>query len=88
VERALYPEGRLPGLGAAGAVQSTEEVTKAVQAAAKVAAQAGQTIGALAETLEDASQVEKQNLAAVRQSEQAAQNLNAPGTHLAELSSK
>jgi hypothetical protein len=32
--------------------------------------------------------VAKQNLAAMQQSEQAAQNLNALGMHLAELSSK
>jgi methyl-accepting chemotaxis protein len=95
------------------AVLSTEEVTKGVAAAAKVADQAGQTIKALADTLTETSrsasqivasagqqatgvaqihqamrsidQVTKQNLAAVRQAEQAAQNLNALGTELAAL---
>jgi methyl-accepting chemotaxis protein len=43
-----------------GAVLSTEEVTKGVEAAAKVAGQAGQTIGTLAETLEDAAQAAAQ----------------------------
>jgi PAS domain S-box-containing protein len=94
------------------AVLSTEEVTKGVSAAAKVADQAGETIGALAETLAETShsaaqivasagqqatgmaqvqqamgnidQVARQNLAAVRQSEQAAQNLTDLGTRLTE----
>jgi methyl-accepting chemotaxis protein len=43
-----------------GAVLSTEEVTRGVQAAARVAGQAGQTIGALAEALEDAAQAAAQ----------------------------
>jgi methyl-accepting chemotaxis protein len=98
------------------AVLSTEEVTKGVAAAGKVADQAGQTIRALTETLGEAAraaaqimasagqqatgmaqihqamknidQVARQNLAAVRQAEQAAQNLNALGTHLAGLAGK
>jgi PAS domain S-box-containing protein len=98
------------------AVLSTEEVTKGVAAAGKVADQAGQTIRALTDTLGEAAraaaqimasagqqatgmaqihqamknidQVARQNLAAVRQAEQAAQNLNALGTHLAGLAGK
>jgi PAS domain S-box-containing protein len=98
------------------AVLSTEEVTKGVAAATKVADQAGQTIKALADVLAEASrsaaqivasagqqatgvaqihqamknidQVTKQNLAAVRQAEQAAQNLNALGAELAGLVGK
>jgi PAS domain S-box-containing protein len=97
------------------AVLSTEEVTKGVAAAARVADQAGGTIRALAETLGHAAQaaaqiaasagqqaagiaqvhqamknidqVARQNLAAMRQAEQAAQNLNALGAELAGLSS-
>jgi PAS domain S-box-containing protein len=96
------------------AVLSTEDVTKGVAAATKVADQAGQTIRALAETLAGAAQaaaqivasagqqatgiaqihqamkdidhVARQNLAAMRQAEQAAQNLNALGAELAGLS--
>jgi methyl-accepting chemotaxis protein len=95
------------------AVLSTEEVTKGVAAAGKVADQAGQTIRALTETLGEAAraaaqtvasagqqaagiaqvhqamknidQVARQNLAATRQAEQAAQNLNALGAELARL---
>jgi PAS domain S-box-containing protein len=98
------------------AVLSTEEVTKGVAAASKVADQAGQTIRTLAETLNSAAQaaaqivasagqqaagiaqvhsamknidqVARQNLAAMRQAEQAAQNLNALGAELAGLSGK
>jgi methyl-accepting chemotaxis protein len=89
------------------AVLSTEEVTKGVSAAAKVADQSGETIGALAETLAEAAQsaaqivasagqqatgmaqiqqamgnidqVARQHLAATRQAEQAAHNLNLLG---------
>jgi PAS domain S-box-containing protein len=95
------------------AVLSTEEVTRGVAAAGKVADQAGKTIRALTETLGEAAraaaqimasagqqatgmaqihqamknidQVARQNLAATRQAEQAAQNLNQLGTHLAGL---
>jgi methyl-accepting chemotaxis protein len=42
------------------AVLSTEEVTKGVTAASRVAGQAGETIGALAETLADAAQAAAQ----------------------------
>jgi PAS domain S-box-containing protein len=98
------------------AVLSTEEVTKGVAGAARVADQAGQTIKALADALEGAAQaaaqivasagqqatgmaqiheamrnidqVTKQTLAATRQAEQAAQNLNALGTQLAGLTGK
>jgi PAS domain S-box-containing protein len=98
------------------AVLSTEEVTKGVAAAGKVADQAGQTIRALTETLGQAAraatqimasasqqatgmaqihqamkhidEAARQNLAAARQAEQAAQNLNALGTHLAGLAGK
>jgi PAS domain S-box-containing protein len=93
------------------AVLSTEEVTKGVAAAAKLAEQAGQSIRVLADTLGEASraatqivasagqqaagvaqinqavrnidQVTKQNLAAVRQSEETARDLNAVGKALA-----
>ena len=86
------------------AVLSTEEVTKGVAAAAKVANQAGETIKTLAETLAETAQaaaqivasagqqatgmaqihqamknidqVARQNLVAVRQSEEAARGLN------------
>jgi methyl-accepting chemotaxis protein len=98
------------------AVLSTEDVTKGVATATKVAGQAGETIKALADTLTDSAQaaaqivasagqqatgmaqihqamknidqVAKQNLVAMRQAEQAAQNLNALGTQLAGLSAK
>src|SRR4029079_7507913 len=98
------------------AVLSTEEVTKGVATASKVADQAGQTIKALADTLTGAAQaaaqivasagqqatgiaqihqamknidqVTKQNFTAVRQAEQAAQNLNALGAELAGLVGK
>jgi methyl-accepting chemotaxis protein len=95
------------------AVLSTEEVTKGVAAATRVADQAGQTIKVLAETLtgtaqaasqivasagqqaagiaqvhqamKSIDQVARQNLAAMRQAEQAAQDLNALGSRLAAL---
>jgi methyl-accepting chemotaxis protein len=95
------------------AVLSTEEVTKGVAAAGKVADQAGGTIGSLADALEDAAraaaqivasagqqatgmaqihqamrnidQVTRQNLAASRQTEQAARDLNGVGTRLTRL---
>ncbi len=98
------------------AVLSTEEVTKGVATATRVADQAGQTIKALADTLAEAAQaaaqivasagqqatgmaqihqamknidqVARQNLAAMRQAELAAQNLNALGTELAGLSAE
>jgi methyl-accepting chemotaxis protein len=91
-------------------VMSTEEVTKGVAAAIELGTQAGQTIAALTENLEDTAraaaqivasagqqatgmtqilqamknvdQVTKQSLAAIRQVEQAAQNLNDLGTQL------
>jgi PAS domain S-box-containing protein len=97
------------------AVLSTEEVTKGVEAAAKVADHAGQTIKALTEALAETAQasaqivasanqqaigmqqihqamrnideVARQNLAAMRQAEQAAQNLTALGERLTELAS-
>jgi PAS domain S-box-containing protein len=49
------------------AVLSTEEVTKGVNAAARVADQAGETIGALAETLQEASQAAAQIVASAGQ---------------------
>jgi PAS domain S-box-containing protein len=98
------------------AVLSTEEVTRGVAAAAKVADNAGQTIRALTEALADTAQasaqivasanqqatgmqqihqamrsideVARQNLAALRQAEQAAQNLTVLGARLTELSSR
>ncbi len=102
--------------GTNAAVLSTEEVTKGVASAGRVADQAGQTIRALAETLGEAAQAAsqitasagqqatgmaqihqamrnideaaRQNLAALRQAEQAAQNLNALGARLAGLSNE
>ena len=95
------------------AVLSTEDVTKGVAAASRVAAQAGATIKALAEALDEsaqaAAQIEasagqqaggvaqihqamrnieqgsRQTLAATRQAEQAAHNLNDLGGKLAAL---
>jgi methyl-accepting chemotaxis protein len=102
--------------GTNAAVLSTEEVTKGVVTAGRVADQAGQTIKSLAETLAEASQAAtqiaasagqqatgmvqihqamrsideaaRQNLAALRQAEQAAQNLNTLGGRLAALSNE
>src|SRR5207248_1968512 len=95
------------------AVLSTEEVTKGVAAAIKVAGQSGQTIQVLADSLDKAAQsatqiaassgqqatgmsqisqamknidqVTRQTVVAMRQAEQAAQNLNTLGTEMTRL---
>ncbi|MBY0522030.1 MAG: CHASE3 domain-containing protein [Gemmataceae bacterium] len=95
------------------AVLSTEEVSKGVAAANRVAVQSGETIRVLTDTLAEAAQasihivasagqqsvgtaqihqamrnidtVAKQSLAAVRQTEQAAQNLNELSSSLVQL---
>jgi methyl-accepting chemotaxis protein len=61
---------------------------EAARAAGQIVASAGQQATGMAQihqAMKNIDQVARQNLAAMRQAEQAAQNLNALGTRLAEL---
>ncbi len=67
-----------------------ETLGQAAQAAAQIVASAGQQAAGIAQVhqaMKNIDQVARQNLAAMRQAEQAAQNLNALGAELAGLSS-
>ncbi len=69
----------------------TETLGQAARAAGQIVASAGQQATGMAQihqAMKNIDQVARQNLAATRQAEQAAQNLNALGTHLAGLAGK
>jgi PAS domain S-box-containing protein len=90
----LSTEEVTKGVATAGAVSAhagetiralAETLAEAAQAAAQIAASAGQQATGMAQihhAMHNIDQVAKQNLAAVRQAEQAAQNLNALGGRL------
>jgi methyl-accepting chemotaxis protein len=66
----------------------TETLGEAARAAAQTVASAGQQAAGIAQVhqaMKNIDQVARQNLAATRQAEQAAQNLNALGAELAAL---
>jgi methyl-accepting chemotaxis protein len=74
---------------AGATIQSlTETLVEAAQAATQIVASAGQqSIGMsqINQAMKNLEQVARQNLAAIRQIEQAARDLNALGTQLANL---
>ncbi len=94
----LSTEAVTKGVGAAADVSAqaganiatlTETLARAAQAASQIVAAVGQQANGMTQihdAMRNIDQVARQTLAATRQTEQAAQNLNALGTELAELS--